>query len=123
MRGKYKLQYHLVETNTQEIINPGDTVVVTTVTPYGYITGIVKSFPSGCLKLMSGVEEKLIPLGNIEKIEKKSKKIYILMEQDSYESMFSDYDIMGTTYDKSDAIKWVNDNPDFRRYRETKAPK
>lgn len=123
MRGKYKLQYHLVETNTQEIINPGDRVVVTTVTPYGYIDGIVKSFPSGCLKLMSGVEEKLIPLGNIEKIEKKSKKIYVLMEQDSLDSMFSQYDIMGTTYEKSEALKWIEGNYEYRTYRETKAPK
>lgn len=123
MRGKYKLQYHLVDAYTQEIISIGDKVVVTIVTPYEHIEGIVKSLPSGYLKLMSGIEEKLIPLGNIEKIEKKSKKIYVLMEQDSYESMFSDYDIMGTTYNKSEAIKWVNDNPDFRRYRETKAPK
>lgn len=120
MRGKYKLQYHLVDAYTQEIISIGDKVVVTIVTPYEHIEGIVKSFPSGCLKLMSGIEEKLIPLGNIEK---KSKKIYVLMEQDSYESMFSGYDIMGTTYDKYEAIKWVNDNPDFRQYRETKAPK
>lgn len=121
--GKYKLQYHLVDVYTEEVISIGDKVVVTTASPLGYITGIVKSFPSGSLKLISGTEETTIRLSNIEKIEKKPKKIYILMEEDSLDSMYSQYDIMGTTYDKSEAIKWVGDNYEYRKYKETKAPK
>lgn len=115
-----KLQYHLVDKETNAILLPGDKaefVVNTGIGTTNCITGVVESFPSGCIKL----ENAVIPIAMLKKFKKLGTKIYILMEQEC-SGLYGQYDIMGTKYKKEEAIEWVNKNPEYRTYRETRLP-
>lgn len=47
-------------------------------------------------------------------------KCYILFEYDNSNLSIANKDIMGVTLDKEKAIEWVNKNPEYRTYKETK---
>lgn len=119
MKNKFKLRYQLVDTQTGEAINIGDTVKLETNNPHRVFCGTIESFPSGCIKLRDKAEYT-INIPNILSILKMSRRVYVLMEMENKKSSYCQYDIMGVAINKDKAIEWVSRNPEVRMYRETK---
>lgn len=119
MKNKFKLRYQLVDNQTGEAINIGDTVKLETNNPHRVFCGTIESFPSGCVKIKDKTEYT-INIHNILNIVKVSRRVYVLMEMESRRSSYCQYDVMGVAISKDKAIEWVSRNPEVRMYRETK---
>lgn len=63
-------------------------------------------------------EFKLNNNGGID-VKTETKKAYVLFEESQTEKEISTKDVMGITFDKDYAIKWVDENSEYRRYKET----
>lgn len=50
---------------------------------------------------------------------KSKNRYYVLFEESQTEREISTKDVMGITFDKDYAIKWVNENSEYRSYKET----